>query len=411
MRKRLIPFALSLLVFAFLLDSCSRVTRNEAYYLAISKYVYAYSSGSVGRSDAIRVRFVNPAVGADQVGQKVAASLFSVSPSIPGEAVWEDDRTILLQPAEVLPYGKRYNGKVALGKLFKDVPKEARIFEFEFSVRELSFEVTTDGLRTENPQDLKHQKLAGRILTSDPVDNASVEKMLRAKQGNKSLSIGWVHRDNGLTHEFYVNEVERGNVRSKVDLYWSGDPIDVDKEGETEQMVPALDEFIVLSAKAIQTDGQYVILNFSDPIAPDQDLSGLIRIDDYTGNLTYAIDGNYARVYTAWRISGERNLRVEAGIKNIAGAVMKERSDWPIVFEELKPAVRLVGRGAVIPQNSNGSVIFPFEAVGLHAVDVEVFKIYNSNILQYLQVNELEGDYQLERVGKIILQKKLPCAT
>ncbi|MBP6826299.1 MAG: alpha-2-macroglobulin, partial [Saprospiraceae bacterium] len=407
MRKRLIPFALSFIVLPFLLDSCSRPTRNEAYYLAISKYVYAYSSGSIGRNDAVRVRFIDPTVGADQIGQKVAANLFSVSPSIPGDAVWEDDRTIKLQPSEPLPYGKRFTGKVALGKLFKDVPREARTFEFEFNVRELSFEVVTDGLRTDNPANLKIQQLAGRVLTSDPVDNGAVEKMLHAKQGNKSLTIGWVHRNNGLTHEFYVNEVERGNVRSKVELSWSGDPIDVDKEGNLEQMVPALDEFVVMSAKVVQTEGEYILLNFSDPIAPQQDLSGLIRIDEFTANLTYAIDGNYVRVYPGWHVSGERNLRVEAGIKNIAGALMKERSDWPIVFEDLKPAVRLVGRGAVIPQNSDGSVIFPFEAVGLNAVDVEVFKIYNSNILQYLQVNELEGDYQLERVGKIILQKKI----
>ena len=407
MRKRFIPFAFSLIAMPFFLDSCSRIAKNEAYYLAVSKYIYAYSSGSIGRTDAIRVRFANPAVGSDQVGQKVAANLFTVSPSIAGDMLWEDDRTIKLQPAEPLPYGKRYTGKVALGKLFKDVPKEARVFDFGFSVRELSFEVISDGLRTENPQNLKRHQLAGRVLTSDPVDNASVEKMLRAQQGNKTLTIGWVHRDNGLTHEFYVNEVERGNVRSKVEVSWSGDPIGVDKKGKLEQMVPALDEFVVLNAKAVQTDGQYVMLNFSDPVAPDQDLSGLIRIDEYAGNLTFAIDGNYVRAYTGWRITGERSLRVEAGIKNIAGAVMKERSDWPIVFEDLKPAVRLVGRGAVIPQESGGSVIFPFEAVGLHAVDVEVFKIYNSNILQYLQVNEIEGDYQLERVGKIILQKKI----
>ncbi len=407
MRKHLISFTLFFVVLSFFLDSCSRVTRNEAYYLAISKFIYAYSSGSIGRTDAVRVRFVNPAVGTDQVGKKVAAGLFSISPAIDGDAVWEDDRTIKVQPAEPLPYGKHYTGKVALDKLFKDVPKEARTFEFEFSIRELSFEVVSDGLRTENPPDLKRQQLAGRVLISDPTDNASVEKMLHAKQGNKSLSIGWVHRDNGLTHEFYVNEVERGNVRSKVELSWSGNPIGVDKTGQMEQMIPALDEFIVLSARAVETDGQYVTLNFSDPVAPDQDLSGLIRIDEYNGNLTFAIDGNYVRAYTGWRISGDRSLRVEAGIKNIAGAVMKERSDWPIVFENLKPAVRLVGHGTVIPEESNGSVIFPFEAVGLHAVDVEVFKIYNSNILQYLQVNEIEGDYQLERVGKIILQKKI----
>ncbi|HRI61338.1 MAG TPA: MG2 domain-containing protein, partial [Saprospiraceae bacterium] len=406
MRKLRLLLAFCSLTFVFILfDSCGKLAKNEAYYLAISKYVYAYTSGAIGRDDAIRVRFINPTVGADQIGQKVAGNIFSVSPAIAGDAVWEDDRTILLQPTEPLPYGEKYTGKVALGKLFNDVPKEAKVFEFDFNVRQISYEVIVDGLRTTQPDNLKIQMLAGRILISDETDNAAVEKMLHAKQGNKTLSIGWVH--NGLNHEFYVNDIERGNVRSQVVLSWSGDPIEVDNEGSMEQMVPAIDEFVVLSARAVQTEGQYIVLNFSDPILPTQDLSGLIHLDNYTGSMTFAIDGNFVRVYPGARISGWKGLRVEAGIKNIAGASMKERSDWKIVFEDLKPAVRLVGRGAVIPQNADGGVIFPFEAVGLRAVDVEVFKIYNANILQYLQVNELEGDRELERVGKIILQKKI----
>ncbi len=408
MRKHLCLFALCpLLIALFVFGSCRKIAKNEAYYAAVSKYVYAYTSGSIGRNDAIRVRFVNPAVGTDRIGQKVETGLFSVSPSIPGDAVWEDDRTIKLQPAEPLPYGEKYTGTVALGKLFSDVPKEAKTFEFDFSIRELSYEVNLVGLRTENPNDLRRQQLAGRILTSDPVDNSAAEKMLRARQGNKTLSVGWVHSGEGRTHDFYVNDVERGNVRSSVQLDWSGDPIGVDKDGSQEQMIPALDEFVVMSARVVQQESQYVLLNFSDPILPTQDLSGLIRIDEFPGKLTFAIDGNFVRVFPDGRITGQRNLRVEAGIRNVANAAMKERSDWSILFEDLKPAVRLVGRGAVIPQNADGGVIFPFEAVGLTAVDVEVFKIYNSNILQYLQVNEIEGDQELERVGKIILQKKI----
>ena len=125
MRKlRLLLALCALPLVLLLLDSCQKLAKNEAYYAAISKYIYAYTSGAIGRSDAIRVRFVNPAVGSDQVVQKVATNLFSVSPAIPGEATWEDDRTILLQPAEPLPYGKKYTGTVALGKIFNDVPKE-----------------------------------------------------------------------------------------------------------------------------------------------------------------------------------------------------------------------------------------------------------------------------------------------
>ncbi|MEM6725141.1 MAG: MG2 domain-containing protein, partial [Bacteroidota bacterium] len=41
-------------------------------------------------------------------------------------------------------------------------------------------------------------------------------------------------------------------------------------------------------------------------------------------------------------------------------------------------------------------------------MDVEIFKIYSNNIIQFLQVNELAGDYQLSRVGRVVYQKQVP---
>ncbi|MBK6930535.1 MAG: hypothetical protein IPH12_06550 [Saprospirales bacterium] len=405
MRKRLL-FPL-LVLFSLSQFSCSKVVKSEAYFQAIARYVYAYTSGAIGRSDVIRVRFIDPAVSHDQIGQKVDADLFSVSPGIAGDAIWEDDRTIKLQPAEPLPYGARYTGKVALGKIFGKVPKEAQVFEFDFSVRQLSFQVVADGLRTGMDNDPRKQQLIGRVLTSDPVDPAALEKTLTAKQGNRALQIQWTHSADGRTHEFGISGVDRTNVRSKVNLNWSGSPLGLSTGGSLEQVVPALDEFVVLSARVTQQDEQYVLLNFSDPIDAAQTLDGLIRIEAFDGALRFAVDGNFVRVFPNRRITGAYKLRVEAGIRNTSGAAMKGGSDWPLNFENFKPAVRLVGRGSVIPQQAGGGVIFPFEAAGLNAVDVEVFKIFHSNILQYLQVNDLEGDNELERVGRIIMQKKV----
>ncbi|MEZ4939812.1 MAG: MG2 domain-containing protein [Saprospiraceae bacterium] len=405
MRKQmLLPAALFLAALHF---SCNKVVKNEAYFQAIARYLYAYTSGDIGRTDAIRVRFVDPAVGQNKIGQPVDAGLFQVSPAIAGKAVWEDDRTIKLQPEEALPYGAKYSGTVQLGKIFGNVPEVAQVFDFSFRVRELSFELVIDGLRAVSENNLGKQQLIGRILTSDAVETAALEKTLTAKQGNKTLNIRWTHSADGLSHEFTVLDIERSTVRSNVELSWSGKSLGIEKSGKTEHIVPALDEFVVLQTRVVQSEEQYVLLNFSDPLDNSQILDGLIHIENYDYTLRFVIDGNFVRVYPGQRISGAHNLRVEAGIRNIAGAAMKGRSDWPLNFEDLKPSVRLVGRGAVIPQQADGAIIFPFEAVGLRAVDVEVFKIFNSNILQFLQVNELEGDQELDRVGKIIMQKKV----
>ncbi|MBL7810425.1 MAG: alpha-2-macroglobulin, partial [Saprospiraceae bacterium] len=211
-------------------------------------------------------------------------------------------------------------------------------------------------------------------------------------------------------HQWTVAGVERSNVPSSVRMSWSGDPIGVEKDLEETQSVPALGEFSILTAKAIQVEEQYILLNFSDPISGVQDLSGLIRVDNFSQKLRFVADGNFVRVYPGERITGPKKVMIDGNIRNTAGQYLKSSAEWTLNFEDLKPGVRLVGRGAIIPQQNNGGVIFPFEAVGLKAVDVEVFKIFNSNILQFLQVNEIEGNNELERVGKIVLQKKFDLA-
>ncbi|MFZ4474646.1 MAG: MG2 domain-containing protein [Saprospiraceae bacterium] len=391
---------------AFFLVRNQRIVKNEAYFEAVSKYIYAFSSGAIGREDAIRVRFVNAAVGKDQVGQAVSESIFSITPAIAGTAVWEDDRTIKLQPDAPLPAGKRYTGRVRLSSIYGDVPSIARTFEFDFNVRAMACEVLADGIQTDQ-YDPHLQKITGRVRINEPVAGDQVEKMFKAKQGVKALLVNWVHSENGQTHEFVVTGVERGNVRSSVQMYWDGAPIGLSQTGKLEQIVAALDEFVVLNVQSLQVDEQYVLINFSDPVTPDQDLAGLIRIEGYSGGLRYVVDGNFVRVYPSTRLSGPLKLLVESGIRNKAGMALNNGGSWNLNFEELKPAVRLVGRGAIIPQNANGGVIFPFEAVGLNSVDIEIFKIFNSNILQYLQVNELEGEQELERVGKIVRQQKI----
>ena len=56
---------------------------------------------------------------------------------------------------------------------------------------------------------------------------------------------------------------------------------------------------------------------------------------------------------------------------------------------------------------SSDGLNFPFEAINLNFIDVEIVKIFNNNILQFLQTNDFEGENQLERVGRIVMQKRV----
>ena len=412
MRKRLTFALLSLAAAAglFWAWNARQIVKDEAYYQAVSQYVYAFSGGTIGRTEPIRIRFNNPAVATEQVGKKAAANLLRFSPKIKGDLVWEDDRTLKIQPSEVLESGKRYTARLNLEQLYSEVPDKAEVFEFNFNARKTACTLETDGISNSDPANPRVQKITGVVRVNENADPAQVEKILDADFGNQDLAVNWNHEADGKTHRFSIEGILRGQAPGKVKVHWTGAPIGANEEGYIDHVVGGFDNFTLLNVRAVQVEEQYILLNFSDPVDPSQDLNGLIRIDEYKGKLRFVTDGNFVRVFPAERISGERNIHISRGIRSTNGQSIDGDGDWLIRFEDLKPAVRLVGRGAVVPQQSNGSVLFPFEAAGLKMVDVEVFKIFNSNILQYLQVNEIEGDQQLERVGKIILQKQIKLA-
>ena len=151
-------------------------------------------------------------------------------------------------------------------------------------------------------------------------------------------------------------------------------------------MIPALGDFKVMDVKVIQSQEQYAVVQFSDPVLENQNLSGLISLSDYN-DLKFIIDGNEIRVYPQTILNGAHTIAVEAGVKNILGMPLKERYSLELLFEELKPEIKLIGKGFILP-NSQG-LIFPFKAVSLSAIDVKILKIYEKNIPQFLQVNNL----------------------
>src|SRR5690606_19814529 len=109
--------------------------------------------------------------------------------------------------------------------------------------------------------------------------------------------------------------------------------------------------------------------------------------------------------YPGERLVGDHVIMVSPGLRNINDKRMQKASTYEIHFEDVKPEVRLVGNGVILPESEG--LIFPFEAIGLNAVEVEVFKIYSNNILQFLQTNDLNGQYDLQQVGRVILQRKV----
>jgi len=400
---RLLSFLLvgTLFLFTACKDNNKRAKKISS---DVFSYVYAYTSGTISKTGAIKVRFTKPVVETDQVGKAVENGLFSLSPKAAGTTIWENDHTLVFVADDHFESGQNYMASVALAKLFDDVPSAVRVFEFDFKIKDIFFEVNIDGLIAENPSDLSNQLIAGKVFVSDEVDSGKVEALLTARQNGKVLNIRWEH--SGNHHNFLAENVIRGDAASKVEFEWNGKAINIDSKGAETVQVPALGDFEVMQVKMMSEDDEpYFIVHFSDPILKSQELEGLIQVSDYDGDLRFDVNGNKVRCYPSVLAEGVKTLTVNNGIKNVNKRQLKTKFSESISFESVKPKVRLAGKGVVVPTSKG--LIFPFEAVGLNEVDVEVFKIYNNNIIQYLQVNNLNDNNELERVGNILLQERV----
>ncbi len=402
------------------LNSCfHNKPKIKAINPAFLQFISGYTSGMVSRTSHIRIELahginkksiVKDASGKDSVvwnytlpDSALLDDAFSFEPEIKGKAHWISDRVIEFVPSEVMPVNQFYDVEFKLGQVMK-VKSEFKEFEFQFATYPQTVNVEVNGLRTYDDYDVEWQKLTGRIHTADYEDTALLRKVLKVTLDGQELAIHFESNGNSYQQYFYVDSIPRREQKGKLLVSWNGEPIKSLSNGQSEWIVPALGDFNVNNVSVNDEDEQSVVLSFSDPIAYGQNLKGIVTLDGIE-NLTYEIDGNVVTVFLPNRFEGDKVLHVTTGIKNFKGHKMNIAYIKNLFFDEAKPKVRLKGKGCILP-NSNG-LIFPFEAINLNAVDVRIIKIYETNVHQFLQTNNLDGEDDLSRAGKIVAEKKL----
>jgi alpha-2-macroglobulin len=384
-------------------DGKGSKTFNSAVNPAFGEYISSYTAGVIGSGSPIRMSLSRDMVDSASVGSETTIKLFDLSPSVNGTTVWLDRRTVEFTPESRLVSGQIYEIKFQLSKL-AEVPEALKTFEYTLQVIPQNFEVAVENIKPYVKTDLKRQKIEGTLSTADFAENASVEKMLTAEQDGKALKVNWTHTGEGKQHLFVVEDVARKEEASKVKLAFAGASLGVEQNNEQEVEITALGDFKVTNVRVEQGTSQFIVIQFSDPLKESQNLEGLINVSDLN-SLDFEIKDNEIRVFPPVRQTGSRTLSVVAGIRNILDYRMPQAATFDIAFEQVLPAVRFTGKGNVLP--SNDGLVMPFEAVNLKAVDVRIIKIFESNVLQFLQVNDYNGNQELRRVGKPILNKTI----
>jgi uncharacterized protein YfaS (alpha-2-macroglobulin family) len=394
---------LSLILIVLVAYSFSHRKEINTVDKSFSKYIESYTSGIISKESSIRIKLANSVQGTHVQNEALPDGIFDFTPSIKGKAYWVDARTIEFKPEHLLDPDKQYSATFKLGKVL-NVSDHYQTFQFGFQTIAPDYTVTFNGLQTSTRTSTDKMKLEGTIQTSDAEKSDLIEKLISVSYPSE-VHISWQHNPYNHSHNFTIDKIVRAaNQTTPLTVSWDGSPLSVAKKGSQQFEVPAVGDFRVLDIRAVQDQEQYVLVQFSDAIMVGQELNGLIGISNTT-DPAYTIEGSTVKVYASERLDGNYSVFVNPGIENISHQKISKTYTASVFFENKLPAVTIPGKGVILP--SAGKLMMPFEAVNLNAVDVSIIKIYEDNIPQYFQNNDYNGDNELRRVGKPVVQKTI----
>ena len=374
---------------------------DAATVVAWSSVIAGHTNGTVSRKSAIRVLFQTDVAPEPNNNAGNAAAL-AITPAVKGRIEFAGKREIVFQPDGELTAGQTYAVRV-LPAVLANLPPGLAPYEFSFTVQAPQFEVSLQGLESD-PADDQRMILRGLLTTADVEVVARIEKLVALRHLDQPVALQWSHDADGLNHRFASASLPRQAHASQATLRWSGQEIGSKGTGELTIEVPARGAFTVTDAQALDADNRrHIVIAFSDALARKQNLSGLVRLGDLS--VTTQTANNLLTIYPAGEVEGSVTVTLEPGIRNLRGQRLEQQQTYELTFSSTKPQVRWVGKGVILPDSEAISV--PFEAVSARSVSVLATRIYEENLAQFLQVNSLDGDQELGRVGRILWRKKI----
>ncbi len=397
---------LSVLLVVTLVFSCKKKDAQaiaEANASELNKYqdyISDVSTGVISVLDNVYVVLQTPVKGWDD-NQELSKKLLKVSPSVKGKVIAVNNRTISFQPEEGFDEDTQYTFTLDLEDLVKEIKNDLDE-EFVFSVKTLKqqFSILTNNLQSYSKD---WQYIDGTLTSSDQLKFDIAKKLVTATQKGKNISVKFSESlDKSRQFTFRIDSIQRFEEDSEVEIKWSGEDFDIDTKGKDVLTIPGKNNFSVLSVSVANVDNQYVEINFSDPLKKNQNFNGLVTISG-ANNLKYTVNGNVLKVYPKTELKGTLEVTVFEGIRSTDNYKLKTAYSEKISFQQPKPEVRLLQSGVILPTSNN--LKFNFEAVNLRAVEVQVIKVFENNILQFLQSNNLDGYGNLRSVARPVAKK------
>ena len=382
MKTRLLNLILPVL---FILVGCQSNHMSES---DAQQWIAAYTSDLVEPDSRIRIEPTDTLK--KLIGPQSLNDVFNFSPRIKGEARFtEDGRHIDFHPYEgQLKEGQEYECRIDLAGLSGIETLDDFSFTFRVAKREVKMQDVH--LRIDQ-QNIGLAIVTGKMAFSHPVEESSIDaKAFSCSKHGTEVKIN--STEDALVWDFIVTDIPREEKDYELVIKYSLTGSSAKTSHKVS--VPGLSGFKLHSATNNPGAEPYINLEFTSQLDPNQDLDGLITIDRCDVS---RIERNGASVRVYYNCGGAAKIAVNVSemVRSSDGRNLSSDVEQQFELEVIPPAIVVPISGTILPDGNN--LVFPFRAVNLAAVDVEVVKIYSDNVLNYLQDSEIDDDYYLTR--------------
>ena len=380
--------------------TCKQAKQEKQNAVDVSKYILSHSSYQVAIKDQIYVRFNNLPYDKNRRKTTVDPKVISISPKVKGEFVWRDNQTIDFKSTETFDYETRYEVRVNLNELYDNALIEE--YSFEVTTDQLYFSVVESILKPNFNGSPDSLSLSVELRTNALLKADNLKDYFTLSRVDKPLLFeNFVNKNNDL-YLFEIAPISKDMQSKNIRLNWEVPKSNI--KGSQEFRVPAKSEFDIMSVNVTNIKSGHVKVVFSNQLG-NQKFDGLIRVENYNGKYKFTSKGNQLDIYVDSDIVGNHNLIFDKNIKDINNFSLKKEERFPIQFIAKKPQLRVTNKGTIVPYTNQ--VIYPFEAVALDTVEVQIFKIFDNNILDFLRYNNLNSTYVDHFFGRVVHDQKI----
>ncbi len=387
-----------ILLLSFFVFSCNNTTKNPAN--SYNPHIEFITPASIGRLSPISISFMeNPKC---PMGEAI-----DIYPKTEGYWEYTENKATFV-PAVPYKAASKITLNVDCNKLFND---NSDSFKTTFYVENPSFSIDFDEVRLSD-NDTKYT-VSGSVVTDIPLPEDVIHNLLNAKLNSKSQSIEWKQSDSPEKWNFSLILENTFDKARELEFNWSGKVLGIKNlpkklyTGKKLFNIPAKNVFSIVD---INTSKKNVILvSFSKSLDAAQDITSFIKSLDFNGkkitDYSTSIHGNTLSVFNDSNFADIQTVAFEQGIKSSDGIYLAQASDVTLSNNWDLPSVRFMNKNVILPTTQGG--VFPIETRNLSGVIIQVYQIYERNINQFLQDNELDNTRNIYRVGEPIWEKKI----